>query len=206
MKKKKRTILFVLIFLVITSLQVLVNPTYSICVEQKGKSLKTYPTTPEGVVEAFVRAYFDGVAYEDIGDPRKILQYTTWGDRYPNSEVSCIVEKFEIIKWVVGSEKATVKVVLTVIGMLTDYENLEIEKGEAIGYYELLKGEGLWKISSPAHGTCCSVSTAIKIFEQQLIKYKDFYRNNPWKAERIRENIRKIGVRKIGVRPQHETR
>jgi len=61
--------------------------------EEKVEKPDHYPTTPEGVVRAFVQATFDGDSDEIIGDVRKGLRYTTWGDRYPSSDVYDLVSR-----------------------------------------------------------------------------------------------------------------
>ncbi len=184
MMKRDRTILFVLAFLIIASLQVLVNPIYGLCAEQKSKSLDTYPITPEGVVEAFVRAYFDGVADEVIGDPNKVLQYTTW-EGYSSSDVWLIALNYRITKHLQISNRAEVKVVFKIIGTLAGFENLGIGEHEAIAYIGLVKDNDKWKISYPAGGSCVSVKTAIKILEFGMIYYKDDLK----KMEEIKKNI-----------------
>src|SRR4030042_40264 len=164
MRKKNRAtarfILFVLLALGFW-LQGIGLHVYKAYSQQKVEKQDNYPTTPEGVVRAFVQATFDGESHEVIWDVRKGLRYTTWGNRYPSSDVYCLALRYDVIKWIEASEKATVKVVYQSIGSLPMGDDSEKEAGdrtvsEEIIYYELLKEKGLWRISSPADAGCIS--------------------------------------------------
>jgi len=184
MKKRNRIVFIVLTFIVITSVQLLVNPTYSVSSEQKRKSSDAYPTSPEGVVKAFVWLHFAGAANEVIGDVKKQLQYTTW-EKEPSSDNFCIALKYNVTNWIERPNNATVKVVYQVIGHLLGFE-LAIERGEEIVYYELLNDKGLWKISSPAYVPCISNNTAIKILEFEKDRRSKI---DPKEGERMKKYI-----------------
>jgi hypothetical protein len=161
--------------------------------EQKVEKQDDYPTTPEGVVRAFVQTNFDGESNEIIGDVRKGLRYTTWGDRYPSSDEYCLALRYDVIKWMETPEKATVKVVYQSIGCLPidyDLEKEEKEEGkrrvhEGIIYYELLKERGIWRINSPADAGCISINTGIRILQHEI----DYYKDEPKRFEGFRKNM-----------------
>ena len=193
MKKKSRAtapfILSVLLALVFLPQGVGLH-VYKAYSQQKVERQDNYPSTPEGVVRAFVQATFDGDSDEIIGDVRKGLQYTTWEDRYPSSDDYCIALTYDVTMWIEVSNKASVKVVYQSIGCLQTGDGLEMEKGERIVheeivYYELLKEKGLWRISSPAYAGCISVNTGIRILQHEI----DIYRNDPKRIKGIMKNI-----------------
>jgi hypothetical protein len=153
--------------------------------EIKEKNIINYPSTPEGVIEAFVRLDFDGTADELIGDMRKKLRFVTWEIPY-GSDISYIISEYRIEKFREDSREATAKVTYTVIGTLGGFEDLEMEKRDKkVIFYDLLKQKGLWKISSPAHPPYISVKTAIKILEFGMTYYKD----DSEKKGKIKRNI-----------------
>ena len=158
--------------------------------QQKVEKQDKYPATPEGVVRAFVQATFDGESHEVIGDVRKGLRYTTWGDRYPSSDVDCLALRYDIIKWIEVPEKVTVKVVYQSIGYLSLGDESETEAGERtvseeIIYYEVLKEKGIWRISTPADAGCISVDTGIRILQHEI----DYYKDEPKRIEGFKKNI-----------------
>lgn len=184
MKKKNRTILFVLIFLVITSLQVLVNPTNGIFAEQKGKSLEAYPTTPEGVVEAFCKEDFIGTG-AGVGDWAKIQQYTTWPDA-PGWDESILVVTFKVTKIRENSNTAEVKVEYKSIGRLYSDEIgpvFEKTKTNEVVIYKLIKKGSQWKIESPQLHPHVGVKTKIKLLKEIIMpQVKD-----PKKIKRLKQ-------------------
>ena len=195
--RKRNRLAIIFIFLVSLALLFLVQSVgpyvCEVYSDQKVEKQDNYPTTPEGVVRAFVQANFDGESNEVIGDVRKGLRYTTWGDRYPSSDVYDLALRYDVIKWIETPGKATVKVVYQCIGSLPidyDLEKEEKEEGkrrvyEEIIYYELLKEKGIWKINSPADAGCISVNTGIKILQHEMA----IHRNDPKKIEQIKKNI-----------------
>jgi hypothetical protein len=193
MRKKNRAtatfILFVLLALVFW-LQGLGNHVQEAYSERKVEKQRNYPSTPEGVVRAFVQATFDGESHEVIGDERKGLRYTTWGDRYPSSDVDCIALRYDVTRWMEAPEKVTVKVVYQSIGVLSVGDDSEEEAGERtvfekVIYYELLSEKSHWKISSPANAGCISVNTGIKILQHEI----DYYKDEPKRIEGFKKKI-----------------
>ncbi len=189
MKKKNRTILFASLFastfLIIASLQVMVNPTCGICVEQKGKSLDAYPTTPEGVVEAFVKASFNGVGIRAVGGATEmLLQYTTWTS-YPSCDGFSIALKYNVIKLKEDLGKATVKVVYDCVGEESRLKFLRIERKTEEVIYELEKVKNFWKIWFPGECPYISVKTTIKLMEWGIKYYKDDKERVEWMKEHI---------------------
>jgi hypothetical protein len=150
---------------------------------QKEKISETYPSTPEGVIEAFVRVGFDGTGVETIGDVRKRLQYTMWDD-WPGWDSLDISLKYKVIKFKEDDKEAIVKVIHECIGW-TALEFLEIERKNEEIIYHLKKDGGVWKISFPDHAPYISVKTAIKLLEWGIKRYKD----DKERVEKMRKNI-----------------
>lgn len=184
MKIKNRIIIVALAFLFITSLQVLVNFTYGTCAEQRGKSSETYPTTPEGVVEAFCKVGFEIKDIEKFvyaGDVGERYQYTK-EDFSAGCDGSTIILCYRVIKIKEGQDKSQIKVIYECIGDISALEFLTIERKTKEIIYEVKKDKGLWKIASPYDCPHISVRTAIKISEYGI-------KVHPELKEKIRENV-----------------
>jgi len=184
MKKKNRIVMFALTFLIIALLQVLVSPTYSICAEQKRKTSEAYPTTPEGVVEAFCNEDFIGTG-AGIGDWAKIQQYTIWSDA-PGWDESILVVTFNVTKIRENSNTAEVKVEYKIIGRLYSDEIgpiFEKAKTDEVIIYKLLKKGSQWKIKSPQLHPHVGVKTKIKLLKEVIMpQVKD-----PRKIKRLKQ-------------------
>jgi hypothetical protein len=182
MKKKNKAITFILILVVILSYQIL-NPIPGIHAEKRGKTLETYPTTSEGVVEAFVKVDFDGISDVEIGDVRKRLQYTMW-DSWPGWDSLDISLKYKVIKIKEDNKEAIVKVIHEYLGWVV-LDRIEIERKTEEIIYHLRMDEGRWKIYFPSHAPYISVKTAIKILEWNI----EYYKKDKEKVKEMRKNI-----------------
>ncbi len=181
-KATARFILFVLLALVFwlqgTGLHV-----YKAYSQQKVEKQDNYPSTPEGVVEAFVKAGFDGTGVEEIGDPQKRLQYTTW-EIWPGSDGDLISLRYKILKVREDDKQATVKVIYEYLGWAA-FDLMKIERQTKEIQYSLVKEKGFWKISFPGHAPYVSVKTAIKMLEWGI----EFYKKDTERVKKMRKNI-----------------
>ncbi len=185
MKKNKATakfILLILIGLVFLAQGVGLNvcKVYS---EQKVEKLSDYPSTPEGVVEAYVKVGFDGTGVEAIGDVQKRLQYTTW-EIWPGSDGDYMSLKYEVAKIRENDREATVKVIYERLGWVA-FDLIKIERKTEEIEYSLIKEKGFWKISFPGYAPDISVKTAIKMLEWGIERYK----KDTERVRKMRNNI-----------------
>jgi hypothetical protein len=82
-----------------------------VCAEQKGKSLNTYPTTPEGAVEAFCKTGFE------VADIKRLVYAGDVGERYQFTKedfsAGCdgftIILQYKVIKIREGQDKSQIK-------------------------------------------------------------------------------------------------
>jgi hypothetical protein len=186
MKKKNRVsvrfILFTLLALLflVQSSGLNVPKVYS---EQKVEKQVSYPATPEGVVEAFVKAEFDGTGVETIGDIKKRYQYTIW-EVHPGFDGVDISLKYKIVKIREDGKRATVKVIHECIGRAA-LDLMEIERQTQEIEYSLVKEKGFWRIAFPNSGYYVSVKTAIKTLEWGI----EFYKKDTERVKKMKKNI-----------------
>lgn len=179
MKRKSRTILFIrygIVFLAIVGLFLQLSRPQILNAESptKGKSLNAYPSTPEGVVEAFVKVSFEAININeigDIGDIEERLQYTTF-KVIPGFDVYPIARRYRVIKLKEDAKEARVKVEYECIGYLSGLDLLEIKEETVEEIYLLKKIKGLWKIVATDHPPYISIKTAIKLLEWGIETYK----------------------------------
>jgi len=186
MRKKNRAtarfILFVLLALgfLLPGVGLHVCNAYS---EQKVEKQDNYPATPEGVVEAYVKAGFEGTGVEEIGDVQKRLQYTIW-KTWPGSDSNDISLKYKIAKIRENEKEATVKVSHECLGWVA-FDLIEIERKTEEIEYKLVKEKGFWRIAFPDHARYISVKTAIKMLEWGI----EFYKKDTERVKKMRNNI-----------------
>lgn len=147
------------------------------------KKQSVYPTTPEGVVKAYVNADFNGTGNEIIGDINNRLKYT---DGHINVGSDCfpIATKYKISKLKQSSKEASVEVRYEIIGEICGDDSLELNKRNEKTIYSLDKINGLWKISFPDEAPRISIITAIKILKRG--------HPLPLKNKKIETNINKL--------------
>lgn len=131
------------------------------------KLLPSYPDTPEGVVETVVRGDFDGITDQEIGDPKKRLDYTIEQVDIGQEGFS-IASSYEIRKLTQESSKATVQLRYKLIGALEFRSRLKIENENTEGIVNLRLRNGFWKIEGDPGEGPVSLKTAIKIVEKWL--------------------------------------
>lgn len=161
--EKRNRRLLLLICLIISSLFI---AQYSIAGED---TTLIYPNTPQGVVEAFIKADFDGSANEVIGDVKKRMRYVTW-EIYPGADCSSIVRKYAISKITENATTATVEVTYEVIGTICGFDsNSTINKEENISF-SLIKVGSNWKIDYPDPAPFISPLTALNTVKHELLR------------------------------------
>jgi hypothetical protein len=185
--KKCTKVLFIgiwILLLMILSIRVL-------GAEVIGKSSIIYPTTPEGVVDAFCKASFNPAEIErvnDIGDIEERLQFTR-EDFIGGSDCFHVALSYKIIKLKENMKEAKVKVIYDYLGGLCGDGSFSTrEKTEEITY-KLTKSENVWKIFAPVTAPYISVKTAIRILEWEI----EHYRKD---SERVAEARKSINVLK----------
>ena len=143
------------------------------------RDMTGYPHTPEGVVEAYVKAGFDVASvrqlfgsYEVKEQMRYVLDYFC-----PGWDCVHIVSGYKVTKTSEDQHVATVKVVYDGIGGVCGQFVSMGEKTERPVMYDLEKHEGFWKIRAPLEGPRISVKSAIELLkysmtdEDELNKY-----------------------------------
>jgi len=185
--KKSTNVLFIgiwILLLVILSIQVS-------GAEVKGKSSITYPTTPEGVVEAFCKASFNPTNIQrvnDIGDIEERLEFTK-EDFIGGSDCFHVALAYEVIKVKKSTKEAKVKVVYHYLGGLCGDGSFSIRKKTEEITYNLTKIDNVWKIFAPVTAPYISVKTAIRILEWEIEQYKK-------DSERVTEVRKSINILK----------
>ena len=150
----------------------------------------TYPDTPEGVVEAYVKAVFDMIEVEKLADGNvegrtKYYAQEVLHDPTPGYDCLPISLGYEIKKSKVDGNKATVAVVYEDMGenigdlCCESLEKRKKFKDEVI--FHLVKEKGLWKIRSP-DPMYISVNTAIRLSEYCM-------KNYPERKEKIKKTL-----------------
>jgi hypothetical protein len=154
--------------------------------ETPSKNSELYPTTPEGVVKALVKADFDGSANEVIGDVKKRLKYFI--EAYnAGTDGFGIISKYKVIKLKGKGDEVKVKVVFDIIGYIAGYETLKMNKKTEEEIFSLSKEKGLWKIRYPVSEPRISLKTAIKILETEM--EKPYYKEHPKLKDKIKKNV-----------------
>ena len=183
----KNRVTTVFILLLLTTLVFLVQGAglnvRKVYAEQKVEKQDEYPTTPEGVVEAYIKTGFDGTGHEAIGDIKKQLQYTTW-DIWPGSDGDYVSIRYRISKIAENDREATVKVIYECLGWVA-LDMMNIESGTEEIEYKLVKEKGFWRISFPGGYPQISVRTAIKVLEWGIETYK----KDTERVKKMKKNI-----------------
>jgi len=154
------------------------------------KEIMTYPDTPEGVVEAYVKAVFDMIEVEKLADGNvegrtKYYAQEALHDPTPGYDCLPIALGYQIKKSKVDDNKSTVEVVYDDMGEdIGDLCGESLEKRKKFKHeviFHLVKEKGLWKIRSP-DPMCISVNTAIRLSEYLM-------KNHPERKEKIKKTI-----------------
>jgi len=157
--------------------------------EIKEKNIINYPSTPEGVVEAFCKEDFIGTG-AGLGDWIKIQQYTTWPDA-PGWDESILVRSFKVTKIRENPNVAEVKVEYKSIGRLYSDEIgpvFQRVKSNEVVIYKLIKKGGQWKIESPQLNPHVGAETKIKLLKETITpQVKD-----PKKIKRLNQVVKNI--------------
>lgn len=173
------------------SLQGQISQLYASDAQPTQKEVAAYPATPEGVVEAFVKADFNGIGAGWSGAWSEIQRYTTWLDS-PGWDIGNIVADFKITKIRKKSDTADVKVEYKSIGDLS-FEDVPIfneAKTNEVVLYKLIKKNNWWKIESPQLPPHVGVKKVIE--HLKLISEEE---KNPQNIKKIRQVLRNIDDR-----------
>jgi hypothetical protein len=148
------------------------------------KHLPPYPPTPEGVVQAFVKAGFDIKSIRELretGDVDERLQY--YAETYsPGYDCYDITLGYQIATIWEEATEAKVKVTYRNIGLICPQSlDLTTEKKEEITY-RLIKTHELWRIGFPYGPPHISVATGIRLAEEQTF-------DSPEAKQQFQKNI-----------------
>jgi len=135
------------------------------------RDMAGYPHTPEGVVEAYVKAGFDVASvrqlfgsYEVKEQKRYVLDYFC-----PGWDCVDIVSGYKVTRNSEDQHVATVKVVYDGIGGVCGQFVSVGEKTEKTVIYDLIRHENFWKIRAPIEPPRISVKSAIELLDESMI-------------------------------------
>ena len=144
--------------------------------EQSEKELSSYPATPKGVVQAFLKAGYDVRSVKELGDYGDVeaRQKYFLSPHRGSFDCNTVVLGHRIAEVREDANKATVRVIYGGIGALcgAGHPFVLTKKNEEVKYI-LDKEDGLWKIRGPHHPPFISVRTAIEVSEYHMTIYPE---------------------------------
>ncbi len=166
---KKISFLFTIVFFVLQLFLI-----FSVYAEKTGSIVNDYPTTPEGVINAYCTEDFNGVGLgPDFLRNSNLLRYTI-SKKAPVTTM--LVTNFRIIKISERKDKAEFRVEYDTAGSIfpahTGYLMSDTNRiGEAF-IFKLIKSNNVWKIEKP-QAPHVSVNTVIRRLEEELVSERD---------------------------------
>lgn len=165
------------------------TPPHAVAGDVQADSLAKYPDTPQGVVEAFVKA--DLKSPFGSNDARKTY---TDSHRYNDEKYNwfSIVTSYKTTVLTQEANKAVIQVRFNLVGEVCTCEKLKLEVYYEDVNYQLEKINGLWKLVTSDLTPHISIKSAINILKQKqgLTQYQNPKTNNDFKVKRtIERNI-----------------
>ena len=155
-------------------------------------SAAAYPTTPEGVVRAYLEADLRGAGTSSETFP-SLRQYAVWPDA-PGWDTFTIVSGYRTAAIGRNTRRATVRATYDVLGVLEGEEAKETPKEQVVEYV-LVRRSGRWKIASPQLEPHVSTDVAMKLIDG--LANNKFVTADPEKIRLSREAVQKMSAGRV---------